>query len=263
MRNLLLTGVSASVVLFAACGGDEDQSRPTATPSAGETRRTTPSSRFTATATSSPAVTRPNADTLLPAEYVLDQSIDVSLDGSETGQIVVISHTIRKDKAGNPVVGALPEECPVDPINGSPCAFRSEVFSYDEATGWASLHVDDHGNRFAGAEQGLTVESFPLGGAGRDALIITSDRASGTGSGTGLGLMVLSMEGDEIQVAYASGLKASVRVEAGVAVVTEPHFADADPGCCPSGQRITRVGLDAASGEVRVLDEQIVPLEQQ
>lgn len=263
----------AAVGVVVAVSGDGDDTEQvsvrTATPSpAVEAPTRTP--RRTATASPAPVATveptpevdRPDPQSLLKPGYALDQSLDVNMDGSETGQIVVVSHTVRKDKDGNPLVNALPEVCAPDPVNGSPCAFRIEVFAYDQPSGWMSRYVDDHANQFAGAEQDLSIASFILSNGNRQALIVTSDRATGIGSGTGLGQTILSMERDEIRVVYASDLKATVQVDTGVAVITEPHFAETDPFCCPSGHRITRVGLDAATGEVRVLGEQIVPLQQ-
>jgi len=143
VRYLLLAGLSASMLVFASCGGDGNKDESTPARAVSPTQRSTPRRTAGATATPSAQITRPDPETLVPADYALDQALEVSLDDREAGQIVVVSHTIRKDKDGNQVAEALPDDCPSDPLNGSPCAFRMEVFAYDQASGWTSRYIDD------------------------------------------------------------------------------------------------------------------------
>ena len=139
-------------------------------------------------------------------------------------------------------------------------AVQTSGFAYDPAAGWGSVYVDDHGNKFAGAEQGVTAQSFGLTDGNRAALVVTSDRASGVGPGTGPVHTVLAMEEGQVKMVYETDIKAGFNVQSGLIIFDEPHFAESDPLCCPSGRRISKVGLDQATGQVRVLDVQIVPL---
>lgn len=267
MRNLLLTGVSACVVLFAACGGDEEQSRSTATPSAVETRRAPASPRVPPTARPSPGVTRPNPDTLIPAGYELDKFLDVSLDGSETGHIVVISHTIRKDKQGEPVVSDVPEECPDNTVLGgesSPCAFRFEVFAFDPASGWESIYVEGgahpkQGSVFAdGITQAVEGTAFGPSAAKPRALVLTYVNC-GTSNCPVAGHLVLTMKAGQIARVFGA-FEASFQIQNGSAIFNASEYAPEDSLCCPSARRITTVGLDPATDEIAVLNAEIQPI---
>ena len=83
MRYVILV-VPLLAILAPACGGGGAPTTLTATPAP------------TVTAIPESAVESPEADSLLLPGYVLDQSLEVSLDGADPGQLVVISHTTRQ-----------------------------------------------------------------------------------------------------------------------------------------------------------------------
>ncbi|MGH2523780.1 MAG: hypothetical protein ACRDH2_14845, partial [Anaerolineales bacterium] len=63
----------------------------------------------------------PDPRTFVPPGSVLDQDLPASLDGRRPRQLVIITHRVRQDKSGQPVIPAVPEQCPAnDVLLGSP-----------------------------------------------------------------------------------------------------------------------------------------------
>ena len=269
MNRLLL--VLPLALLLAACngGGGAD---PTPSPSpAVEQPSPTPGPTATSTAEPTPRATpipKPDPQTLLQPGYVLDQALELSLDGGATGQIVVISHTVRIDKQGQRAVATVPEECPDNTVllgDPSPCAFRVEVFTYDPASGWTSKFLQDAddpvtegGYVLPGITQGVQARAFATGEDGLQGLLVTYVKCAASNCPVEHHL-VLAMKDSVITEVY-NAFKARLQLGPTTAILNEPEYAPDDGLCCPSARRITTIGLDPNTGEVGVIDVQIEPV---
>ncbi len=262
-------------VLVSACNGGGG-AEPTPTPSPA-VAQPSPTPEPTPEPTPTTAVEKPDPQTLLEPGYVLDDSLEVSLDSSELGQIVVISHTVRAiAESGDPTATTVPpsEGCPTDPFldfDPSACVFRAEVFTYDLASGWISRYVtpelpepteerekgDVLGHR-AGIQSLPEAASFKLEDD-REALVLTFHYCTGVGSGCGSLHEVLTMKDGEVEVVHST-FQAGLQLGPTTATFNEPEYAVDDPLCCPSARRIRTIGLDPNTGEVGVIDVQIEPV---
>jgi len=259
-------GAVAAVGVVLAVSGDGDRREEviarTATPSpAVETPTRSP--RRTATASPTLEADRPALESLLQPGYVLDQALDVNLDGSETGQIVVISHTVRKDKTGLPATAAVPEECPDNSVlrgDLSPCAFRMEIFGYDSASGWLSRYVEGDGDpkqgaRFAdGITQAVEVTAFGPSIDGPQALVLTYANC-GASNCPVQGHLVLVMKDGAIAAVYAA-FDSSVQIEGNSAAFALPFYAQGPLSsglCCPNGILVQTVEIDPQSRDSGVV----------
>ncbi|MCH8346031.1 MAG: hypothetical protein IIC87_03760 [Chloroflexi bacterium] len=275
-RVLPLALAATLFVLVSACNGgvDEPQSTPSLTAAQPSP---TPEPTPEPTVEPTPTVEKPDPQTLVPAGYVLDQVLEASLDGSELGQIVVISHTVRAiAESGDPTATTVPpsEGCPTDPFldfDPSACVFRAEVFTYDLASGWISRYVtpelpepteerekgDVLGYR-AGIQSLPEATSFKLEDD-REALVLTFHYCTGVSSGCGSLHEVLTMKDGEVEVVHST-FQAGLQLGPTTATFNEPEYAVDDPLCCPSARRIRTIGLDPNTGEVGVIDVQIEPV---
>lgn len=254
MRKLatLIALAFAVLLLAAACGDGEE---PAATPTPTSTVATSPTAAPTAAVPSpepTPAeVEKPDPHTLIPPGAVLDQALEVSLDGREPGQIVVISHTVSKDESGQPVATEVPEMCDFPP--STPCDFRVEIFGYDPVSGWTSGYLEEYSYTVS-----AEARSFGLDPGNREALILTS---LSCGANCTEAHAVLTTRDGEVEVAYRAAGR-GVPVEIGPATATffvpaypeEPLFAGL---CCPNGEFIQTVGFNEESGEVEVTEAEL------
>lgn len=244
MRYSLILSALIALVALACGGGEKAPQAPTATPTTAATE-----------------VQMPEPQSLIPDGYVLDQTFEVSLDGTDTGQIVVLSHTVAKDKIGQPVAATVPAECPDNSVLGgrpSPCAFRVEIFAYDLASGWASRYLEDDtqgGQPSAAFTQAIEARSWRLDVGGREALILT--RVSCFAAHCPVELHeVLTMPDSDVAVAYQA-YQASLELGPTSATFNIAAYAEFSGGCCPNGRLIHTVGLDPATGEVGVIDAEL------
>ena len=266
----LLVPVLALVAAAACGGGDEEEAvLPTSSPSV-----TGASPAAQRTLTASPQVSKPDPQALLRPGFVLDQSVEVSLDGSAAGQIVVISHTTEPAlRTKDPSAASVPPkgQCTSDPIQeggSSACLFQAEVFVLDAASGWTSVFVTpDYASRLAASEksigghrggiQGLGEDAtFPLGD-GREAFILDIGYCTGAGSGCGSYHEVLTMRDGEVKVSYRAW-KATFEVEGTSATFSIPAEFRDEALCCPSGRRIETLALDTSTGELGVIESRLL-----
>ena len=259
----LLGGLFLAALLLAACNGG-GKAEPTPSPSPA-VEQPSPTPEPTAT-----PIPKPDPQTLVPPGYVLDQALELSLDGSETGQIVVISHTVRIDKQGQRAVATVPEECPDNTIlagDPSPCAFRVEVFTYDPASGWTSKFLQDADDPVSegryeyvlpGITQGVQARAFATGKDGLQPLLVTYVKCAASNCPVEHHLVV-AMKDSVITEVY-NAFKARLQLGPTTAILNEPEYAPDDGLCCPSARRITTIGLDPNTGEVGVIDVQIEPV---
>ena len=263
MTKLLLVLPFLVALLMACGGGGEEESTPSPSPAVAQpspTSQLTTEPAPTPTAVLTPAVEKPDPQTLVPAGYVLDQSLEVSLDGSQPSRIVVISHTVAKDKTGQPVAATVPDQCPDNDVllgSPSPCSFRVEIFAYEATSGWTGRYIKEDDNA-AGLEQGVLARSFNLDTDMGQALVITYTNCAADSCPFETHL-VLAMSSGEISEVY-SAFKAGLRLGPTTATFDEPEYAPEDPLCCPSARRITTVGFNQETGEVGVIDVQIKPV---
>ena len=258
-RYALLPIVLLMLLAF-ACNGGGNEAQPVPT-----------TEQPTAT-----SVLGPEPQTLLPSGFVLDQALEVSLDGSDVGQFMVISHTIRQaffcgehalatsvEKTGilcEDVTPALPpakEQCstsPLDEMDPSACIYRVEIFDYDPASGWVSSYAG--GMHRAGIQLGMEARTFRVDG-NREVLVLSAGYCTGIGSGCGDVHEVLTMQNSEVIVVY-SAWKAQLTLERDSATFDNPALFRSDPFCCPSGRRIETVGLRAATGELAVIESRLL-----
>lgn len=229
-------------LLALACGGG-GETQPKATQPA-------------ATATGPAGVERPDPQTLIPVDYVLDQTLELSLDGSEEGQLVIISHTAW-------ILGeTTPDECPDNTVLGgapSPCAFRVEVLAYDAATGWTSRYLQDDGTGekpgAAGINQALQARSFELDASGRAALVLTYSICAASNCVVEQH-SVLTMTAGEVEIVYGA-FEASLELGPTSAEFRVLAYAEFSPGCCPNSLLLQTVGLDPETGQVSVIDAEL------
>jgi hypothetical protein len=251
------------LALLVACGDDDDQATLSPSPSA-----------TGAAPTASPGVSKPDPESLLRPGHVLDQSLEVSLDGSAAGQIVVISHTTEAAlRTEDPAAASVPPkgQCTSDtPQEGGSfdCLFQAEVFALDAASGWTSVFVTpDYASRLAAAEKSICGHrcgsqemgehaTFALGD-GREAVILAIGYCTGIGSGCGTYREVLTMREGEVKVAYTSW-QGSVEVAGTSAVFNNAAPFRDDAGCCPSGRRIETLALDTSTGELGVIESRLL-----
>jgi hypothetical protein len=241
--------IAPALLALNACGGD-GSSAPSPTPTPTE-----PAPTLTAVPT--PAVEKPDPQTLVPAGYVFDQSLEMSVDGSQPSHIVVISHTVANDKTGQPVAATVPDQCPDNDVllgSPSPCAFRVEIFAYDPASMWTSVFLEEDDNA-AGLQQGVQAHAFNADVSERQALILTSVICAAD-SCPFESHSVLTMKDGAVTKIY-NAFKATLALGTATAMFDEPEYADDDPLCCPSARRITTVGFNQETGEVGVIDVQI------
>jgi hypothetical protein len=237
--GIYLLLLSTVLVLAAACGSGKHKS-----PAATATPETS-------------GVERPDPQTLLPDGYRLDETHELSLDGSATGQIVVISHTARDASV------TLPETCPDNSVlvgGLSPCVFRAEIFSYDAAGGWSSVYLEDDSEGEKGSpgiQQLLLARSFSLESGGRQALVLTSIGCAAS-SCPFERHSIFTMRAGNVTLAYTA-FKATMQLEATSAVFTMGAYARFSAGCCPNGRLEQTVSLDPATGELAVTDAQFNP----
>ena len=256
------------LALFAlACnGGGEAQPTATAEPDATAT---------TLSPSPTPAVQRPDPASLLSPGYVLDQALEVSLDGSEVGQIAILSHTVREVLAtGDPASASVParEDCPTLPeqeFDPGACVFRAEVFTYDPGSAWTRKFLSPepapgsgetekdvpYGHR--GGIQGMSdAQTFALDTRG-EALVLTFSYCTGIGSGCGDYHEVVSMQRGEFEIAY-SAWKAQLTIRPMSAIFDNPAYFNDEPFCCPGGRYLDTLGLDSATAEVAVIESQLL-----
>ncbi len=263
MTKLLLVLPFLIALLTACGGGGEDESTPSHSPTVAQpspTPQPTTEPTPTLTAVPTPAVEKPDPQTLVPAGYVLDQSLEVSLDGSQPSHIVVFSHTVAKDKTGQPAAATVPDQCPDNDVllgSPSPCAFRVEIFAYDPASMWTSIFLEEDDNA-AGLQQGVQAHAFNAGTGDRQALVLTSVNCAADSCPFERHLVLTMKDGDVTKVYDA--FKAGLQLGPTTATFNEPEYAVDDPLCCPSARRITTIGLDPNTGEVGVIDVQIEPI---
>ncbi len=246
------------LALLAACAGGGEEPQPTPTPSPAAARPS-PTPEPTAEPTPSP-IPKPDPQTLLQPGYVLDQALEVNLDGSETGQIVVISHTVREDAAGQPVVSAVPEECPDSTVLGgepSPCVFRVEIFTYDAASGWTSKFLQEggdpkHGGLFpAGITQAVEVTAFGPGVTGPQAVVVTYTNCGGSNCPV-QGHRVLAMRDGAVAEVYGA-FDSSVEIGGNSAAFAMAFYAKGAlfAGLSgPNGILVQTVEIDPQTGDV-------------
>ncbi len=278
MRILTIV-ITLAALLALACGGGGG-AQPTSRPIALLATSTPPS---TATLTPEPAVERPDPESLLLPGYVLDQSLEVSLDGADPGQIVVISHTTRQvylcsdqafatfgkspgvDCESSPPVVVAPEgDCPTSvglEVDASACVYRVEIFAYDAASGWTSrpiTGVDFSRTEGTGIQLGIEVRSFSLD-ADREAVILSPDACTGVGSGCGARHVVLAMKDGSVEAVYF-GWRGQVDIGDTSATFLFPVFLGPDsvPLCCPNGRQRDKVGLDPETDEVAVIESELI-----
>jgi len=281
---LTIATAAGTIFVLATSGGDGELDPIVVVQTAAPSRPATPA-RATQRATAVPtptAITKPDTQTLLRPGYVLDQSLEVNLDGSETGQIVVISHTTRQvlvcsgqalnPKTGDPLpspvggcddatLAAIPARgnCPTDPseeFDASACTYRLEVFSFDQAAGWGAEFVS-YQHR-GGIQGGMDVVAFQLGES-RQGLVLTADYCTGVGSGCGTQLEVLAVRDGEVTRVY-NAWKAGATAEGDSVVVSEPVYADSPLNmgfCCPYARLQTTIGLDSQTGKVMLIGREL------
>ena len=264
-------------LLAAACGGGGSaQSTPRPVVSLATSTAPPP----TATATPEPAVEHPDPGSLLLPGYVLDQSLEISLDGADPSQLVVISHTTRQvylcsdqafatfgkspgvDCEDPPPVVAPEGDCPTSiglEYDASACVYRVEIFAYDAASGWTSRPIT--GAQFSntegtGIQLGIEMRSFSLD-AYREAVILTSDACTGVGSGCGVSHVVLAMNDGSVEAVYFAG-RGQVDVGDTSATFLYPVYLGDVPLCCPNGRQRDVVGLDPGTGEVAVIESELL-----
>ena len=278
MRILTLVITLAALLALACSGGGSAQ--PTPRPIALLATSTPPP---TATATPEPGVQRPDPESLLLPGYALDQSLEVSLDGADPGQLVVISHTTRQvylcsdqafatfgkspgvDCESSPPVVVAPEgDCPTSvglDVDASACVYRVEIFAYDAASGWTSRPisgVDFSRTEGTGIQLGIEVRSFSLD-ADREAVILSPDACTGVGSGCGVRHVVLAMKDGSVEAVYF-GWRGQVDIGDTSATFLFPVFLGPDsvPLCCPNGRQRDKVGLDPETDEVAVIESELL-----
>ena len=268
MRYVILLVPLLALFALACNGGGEAQPTATAEPDATATATTLAPSP-------TPAVQRPDPTSLLSPGYVLDQALEVSLDGSEVGQIVILSHTIREVLAtGDPASASVParEDCPTLPqqeFDPGTCVFRAEVFAYDPGATWARKFLSPeppprsgqteknvfYGHR--GGIQGMSdARTFALETRG-EALVLTFSYCTGVGSGCGDYHEVVSMQHGEFEIAY-SAWKAQLTIRPMSAIFDNPAYFNDEPFCCPGGRYLDTLGLDSATAEVAVIESQLL-----
>lgn len=222
------------------------------------------------------SIPKPAPQTLLLSGFVLDQSLEISLDGSDEGQIVVISHTTTQaffcgeqapatpmEKTGivcedvTPALAPAKEQCstsPLEEMEPSACIYRLEIFDYDPTSGWVSSYVG--GMHRAGIQSGMEARTFRADG-NREALVLSAGYCTGIGSGCGDVHEVLTMQDGQVIVVYGAW-KAQLTLEQDFATFDNPALFRSDPLCCPSGRRIETVGWQAATGDLAVIESQLL-----
>ena len=277
--RVLAVPVLIALLAVACGGGGSAQATPTSTALPATSTQPPPA----ATATAEPAVESPDPGSLLLPGYVLDQSLDVSLDGADPGQLVVISYTTRQvflcsdqapatlvkrpgvDCENSPPVVAPPEgECPTGvglEIDPSACVYRVEIFAYDTALGWTSrpiTGIDFSATEGTGIQLGIEVASFSLD-ADREALVVASESCTGVGSGCGVRHVVLTMKDGSVEAVYFTW-KAQFDVGDASATFSFPVYLGPDnvPFCCPNGRQMDTVGLDPDTDEVAVIESELL-----
>ncbi len=189
---------------------------------------------------------------IAPGE-VPDLFLNVSLDGSKHGQLVIISYTWL-DESGQPTTPEVP--CPTnETLQGapSPCDFHVAIFAYDVDTGWTDQYDEDID--WAGLRQGLRATSIKLKGGNREVLILTSVVCAGHNCPFEDNV-VLAMKAGKIETVAASQTILGFGSDTGtVTLANRVSSADpVDPGLAFSNGRLIRtVGLDPATGEVAVI----------
>jgi hypothetical protein len=197
----------------------------------------------------------PDAQTLVQPGYVVDQTLPLSLDGSPSGQIVVISHAAAPRSDGQTPTGQAPQTCPTnETLQGapSPCAFRIEVFGYDPASGWTSNYLlQQTQSGGAGMAQSVAAQTFAAG-SGIDGLIVTfvlcADQACPVDQH-----IVYGMRDGQVVTIFNSR-DSTVRIEGQTAIIDERTYKAGEQACCPSGRQIATIGLNPATGTLDVLD---------
>ncbi|MCH8813756.1 MAG: hypothetical protein IH957_01480 [Chloroflexi bacterium] len=273
---LKLTSFAAIAFLAAtvvACNGADGEPNPA--PTSIESPIPSPTGEPGATSPEpTELVQKPAASSLLPLGYVLDEVLDVSLDGSEVGQIVILSHTVRRvAETGDPSAAAVPrkEGCTdpsLDEMDPSACIFRAEVFGYEAVSGWSSRFITPElpdpeperekgvalGHR-GGVQSPTDATSFKVED-GRDVLVLTFHYCTGIGSGCGSIYEVVTMPGDEVKSVY-SAWKAQITFETSSVTFGNPVIFRHDGFCCPSGLQIDTLALDPATGELGVIESRL------
>jgi len=188
---------------------------------------------------------------MLPPGEVPDLFLNVSLDGSQQGQLVIISHTWL-DESGQATTPEVP--CPTnETLLGAPtpCDFRVSIFVYDANTGWANQY--DEGVKWTGMRQELRATSFKLADGKRDALILTSVICAASHCPFEIN-SVLTMKEGKIETA-ATG-QTILGFDGGTVTLSNPvsSATPLDLGLAFSNGRLIQVtGLDPATGEVAVI----------
>lgn len=233
----------AAGLAYSCGGGNNDEPLPTITPQSG---------------TPAPA---PDVQTLVQPGFVLDQSQPVSLDGSPSGQIVIISHTNAPRSDGQTPTGPAPETCPTNAtLQGapSPCAFRIEAFGYDPASGWTSKYLLQQTQAGgAGIAQSVTAQIFAAG-SGMDGLIVNFVLCAEQACPVDQHIIYGMREGKVVTV--FNSRSSTVTIEGQTAIIDEPTYKPGEQACCPSGRQIATIGLNQTTGFLDVLDtKQIEP----
>jgi len=262
----LLSGLVLGTLFLAACdGGAEPQPSPSPA-----VERPSPTPEPTPTA----EIEKPDPQTLVEAGYVLDQALEVSLDGSDAGQIVVISHTVYGvASTGDPTAATVPpaEGCPTGQaeFQSTACIFRAEVFTYDPASGWTRVFVTPppraplkpgekgatYGHR-GGIQEVPQATKFRVNSK-REALVLAFHYCTGVGSGCGAYHEVLTMIDREVKL-VGGGWQALLTVEATSVTISNPAYFGDDPFCCPSARRSEIIALDPTTGELGVIATELV-----
>jgi len=277
---IVAVGTLAAVGVVIAVPGDGDPETEvialtaTASPAAEAPTRTP---RRTATSSPTPEVERPVPESLLQPGYLLDQALEVNLDGSEIGQIVVVSHTTYQvllcsgqalnEKTGEPLpipqsgceelIATVPakEDCSQNPnLDPAACWFRADVFAYDNSAGWTSVLVSR--NHRGGVQDIGEAQTFRLDD-GREAMVLAFHYCTGTGSGCGNYYEVIAKQGEKIAVAYTAW-KALFRLDGTSVVFDNPAIFRDDAFCCPSGRDIDTLALDPATGKLGVIKSELL-----
>ena len=268
MRCVIVLVSLFALPALACNGGGEAQ--PTATAELEATATAT-----TLSPSPTPAVQRPDPASLLSPGYVLDQALEISLDGSEVGQIAILSHTVREVLAsGDPASASVParEDCPTLPeqeFDPGACVFRAEVFAYDSGSAWTRKFLSpepppnsgqtengvSYGHR--GGIQGMSdAQTFALDTRGQ-ALVLTFSYCTGIGSGCGDYHEVVSLHRGEFEIAYRAW-KAHLTLRPMTAIFDNPAYFSDDPFIGPSGRYLDTLGLDSATMEVAVIESQLL-----
>jgi hypothetical protein len=236
--GILLVALLTAVALACASGGGEETPAPTITPQSGTPEPT------------------PEPQTLVQPGYVVDQVLNVSLDGSPTGQIVIISHTAAPGEEGEPTPTAPLEVCPDhEALQGapSPCAFRIDIFAL-RPEGWTSAYVlQQTETAGVGVAQSVEAQKFAVG-SGFEALWLHLVLCSEDVCPLDHNIIFTMREGQVVSVFNTRN--STVRIEGMTAIVDEPVYEQGEPICCPSSRQIVTIGLNHESGAVEVLESE-------